>query len=46
MVLLCKIKAGFRDILYQLEMETPSQVEEVRDLLVDPRTGKFKILIH
>jgi len=40
-------QAGLRDILRQKEMDTVSlETGKMRELLVDPRTGRFKLVVR
>ena len=40
-------QAGLRDILRQKEMDTVSlETDKMRELLVDPRTGRFKLVVR
>jgi hypothetical protein len=40
-------QAGIRDILRPKEMDTLSlQTEKMRELLVDPWTGRFKLVVR
>ena len=40
-------EAGLRDILRQKEMDTLSlEIGKMRELLVDPRTGSFKLVVR
>ena len=40
-------QAGLRDILRQKEMDAASlETEKMRELLIDPRSGKFKLVVR